>query len=75
MAADYCFPARLEDIAILQTAIEVNPKDARAPYYLGNLFYDRRRHEEAIYLWERSAALDGIVRRQLIELGFQAGGN
>jgi tetratricopeptide (TPR) repeat protein len=65
---DYCFPARLEEIAILDSAIRANPADARAPYYLGNLFYDRRRHEEAIRLWQRSARLDptfSIVRRNL----------
>ena len=54
----YCFPARLEEIAILETAIRANPRDARAPYYLGNLLYDRRRHPEAIKLWERSAKLE-----------------
>jgi tetratricopeptide (TPR) repeat protein len=57
-AADYCFPARLEEIAILQTAMRAKPRDARAPYYLGNLLYDRRRHAEAIRLWERSVKLD-----------------
>lgn len=65
---DYCFPSRLEEIAILNTAMRVNPKDARAPYYLGNLLYDRRRHREAITRWERSAKLDGnfsIVWRNL----------
>ena len=29
-----------------------------APYYLGNLLYDKRRHEEAIALWERSVGND-----------------
>jgi tetratricopeptide (TPR) repeat protein len=65
---DYCFPARLEEIAILDSAMRANPADARAPYYLGNLFYDRRRHEEAIRLWQRSARLDpafSIVWRNL----------
>ena len=38
--------------------MRANPHDARAPYYLGNLLYDRRRHAEAIRLWERSAKLD-----------------
>lgn len=57
-APDYCFPARLEEIAVLQFAIAANPRDARAPYYLGNLLYDRRRHQEAIALWEKSARLD-----------------
>ncbi|HEX4262896.1 MAG TPA: DUF5107 domain-containing protein [Verrucomicrobiae bacterium] len=56
---DYCFPARLEEIAVLQSAMRANPRDARAPYYLGNLFYDRRRHSEAILMWERSVRLDG----------------
>ena len=55
---DYCFPARLEDIEILETAMRANPRDAKAPYYLGNLFYDRRRHAEAIALWEKSTNLD-----------------
>ncbi len=65
---DYCFPARLEEIAILEAAMRANPKDARAPYYLGNLLYDRRRHPEAIKLWEKSARLDAdfsIVWRNL----------
>ncbi len=52
---DYCFPARLEEIAILQAAIDANPLDPMAPYYLGNLLYDRRRHQEAIRFWEHSA--------------------
>jgi tetratricopeptide (TPR) repeat protein len=55
---DYCFPHRLEEIAILEAAIAANPSDARAPYYLGNLYYDRRRYDEAIHLWEQSTALD-----------------
>ncbi len=54
-APDYCFPARLEEIGILEAALRRNPKDARAAYYLGNLFYDRRRYAEAIAWWERSA--------------------
>jgi len=56
--SDYCFPARLEEIAILRCAIDANPADARAPYYLGNLFYDRRRHGDAIELWQESSRLD-----------------
>jgi len=55
---DYCFPSRLEEIAILETAMRLMPKDAKAPYYLGNLLYDRRRHAEAIQLWERSVRLN-----------------
>ena len=65
---DYCFPARLEEIAILEAAMATHPSDARAPYYLGNLLYDRRRHAEAIRLWERSARLNptySVVWRNL----------
>jgi tetratricopeptide (TPR) repeat protein len=65
---DYCFPARLEEIAILEAAMQANPRDTRAPYYFGNLYYDRRRHDEAIQLWERSAKLNpnfSVVWRNL----------
>ncbi|MFT3783846.1 MAG: DUF5107 domain-containing protein [Nibricoccus sp.] len=54
----YCFPSRLEDIAVLNYAIATNARDARARYYLGNLFYDRRRHQEAIALWEQVVRLE-----------------
>jgi tetratricopeptide (TPR) repeat protein len=65
---DYCFPSRLEEIAILESAIAANPSDARAHYYLGNLFYDRLRHKEAIRLWQKSARLNpgySVVWRNL----------
>jgi tetratricopeptide (TPR) repeat protein len=55
---DHCFPARLEEIAVFEAAMRANPNDARAPYYLGNLLYDRRRHDEAVTLWQRSVTLD-----------------
>ena len=55
---DYCFPARLEEITILEYAIAANPHDARAPFFLGNLFYDRRRHRAAIALWERAVKME-----------------
>ncbi|MGH7944836.1 MAG: tetratricopeptide repeat protein, partial [Opitutaceae bacterium] len=65
---DYCFPARVEDVIILENAITLEPRDARAPYYLGNLFYDRKRHRDAMALWEKSARLEpnfSIVWRNL----------
>ena len=55
---DYCFPSRLEELFILQAVVASHPDDARAAYYLGNFFYARRRHQEAIALWERAARLD-----------------
>ena len=65
---DYCFPARLEDMEVLQEALKRRPDDARAHYYLGNLYYDRRRHREAITHWENAAGLErsfSIVWRNL----------
>src|SRR4029077_3595302 len=55
---DYCFPNRLEELIALENAILANPHDARAPYYLGNLLYGRKRHREAIVQWEKSAAIN-----------------
>jgi tetratricopeptide (TPR) repeat protein len=65
---DYCFPSRLEELVVLEAALRRNPDDARAHYYIGNWLFDRRRHEEAIAHWERSAALDdsySVVWRNL----------
>jgi tetratricopeptide (TPR) repeat protein len=55
---DYCFPARLEEMIVLQSALAANPSDARAHYFLGNLFYDKKRYDEAIREWESSVRLD-----------------
>ncbi|MDN5288497.1 MAG: hypothetical protein JWR38_4771 [Mucilaginibacter sp.] len=55
----YVFPFQYEAIAVLRRAMEVNPKDARAPYYLGNLLYDWQ-PEESIALWEKSSVIDPI---------------
>ncbi len=55
---DYCFPAQLQEMLILQNVLRAVPNDARACYYLGNLLYDKKRYEEAIENWERSCKLD-----------------
>jgi tetratricopeptide (TPR) repeat protein len=55
---DYCFPNRLEEMVVLEAAMQAVPDDPRAPYYLGNLLYARRRHREAMACWERSVRLD-----------------
>ena len=67
MPPDYVFPFQNEAIDVLREAMKANPRDARAPYYLGNLLYDWQ-PEEAAKLWEASAALDSsfaIVHRNL----------
>jgi len=55
---DYCFPNRVECIAALETAMRLNPGDARAPYYLGNFWYAHRQYDDAIKCWQRAIKLD-----------------
>ncbi|WP_262247975.1 tetratricopeptide repeat protein [Parapedobacter soli] len=68
VSADWCFPNRIEEVEILETAVKYFPEDAKAYYYLGNFWYANRQYDEAIIAWERSAALDRsfpIVLRNL----------
>ena len=53
-----CFPNRLEDILALRCANKVNPSGAKAYYYLGCLYYDKRQYDVAVEAWEESARLD-----------------
>ena len=55
---DYCFPNRLEAILALQAAAAQNPKDGKALYYLGNLYYDKRQYDVAVQAWEESLERD-----------------
>ena len=67
MPPDYVFPFRIEEWGALEMAADASSADARAPYYLGNLLYDRQ-PDAAIKMWEKSAALDGsfaLVYRNL----------
>jgi tetratricopeptide (TPR) repeat protein len=67
MPSDYCLPFRLESIGVLEAALEADPNDARAYYYLGNLLYDVQ-PERAVSLWRESIARDdtlAIVHRNL----------
>ena len=52
---DYCFPNRLEDAFILGSFALMEGIDARAPYYLGCLYYDKRQYDLAIENWEKAA--------------------
>jgi tetratricopeptide (TPR) repeat protein len=61
------FPFQYEAIAALARAMQADPKDARAPYYMGNLLFDWQ-SGEAVKFWERSRDLDpsfAIVHRNL----------
>lgn len=54
IAPDYCFPNTLEDLCALECALQEQPEDAMAHYYLGNLLYDKQRHLDAIAHWEQA---------------------
>jgi tetratricopeptide (TPR) repeat protein len=67
MPPDYVFTFQNEAIDVLRVAGEINPRDARARYYLGNVLYDWQ-PEEAAKAWEVSAAIDplfALVHRNL----------
>lgn len=53
-----CFPNKLEDIEALQTACSLVPGCAKAPYYLGCLWYDKKQYQDARECFERSAQAD-----------------
>lgn len=55
---EYCFPNRIEALLALRAAVTANPEDAKALYYLGNYWYDKRQHRDAIACWERSVEID-----------------
>lgn len=58
VSADYCFPSRLEDIAVLRFVSAEAPADAEACYELGDLYYDRKRYAEAMECWRETVRRD-----------------
>ena len=66
--SDYCFPNSAEEYIILLRAVEQNPRDAKAYYYIGCFLYDKKRHDDARDAWETSANIDSgfaVVHRNL----------
>ncbi len=57
---DYCFPSRLHELKILQWALaQAGPAgDRNAAYGLGNFYYDKKRHADAIQVWEQARQTD-----------------
>jgi len=56
--SDLCFPNRIEDVSVLKAALTLNIQDAKAAYYLGNLWYDKRQYDDAIEMWQLSVKRD-----------------
>nr|MCR5656589.1 tetratricopeptide repeat protein [Butyrivibrio sp.] len=55
--SSYCFPNKLEDVAVLTSAVKSDDTDEMARYYLGCLYYDKLQFDLAIGLWEESRAI------------------
>jgi tetratricopeptide (TPR) repeat protein len=68
--SDYCFPWRLEEVLILETALKSNPGDAKAWLYLGNIHYYLNQKDKAISDWEQSVRLDEKFSLAWRNLGF-----
>jgi len=64
LGPDYFFPSRLHDQLVLEWALQQPGGDSNAAYALGNYYYDKKRHEDAIAVWEKVAPF-ATVRRNL----------
>lgn len=53
-SSDHFFPSRLEEMELLEWAIAQKGPDPLAAYGLGNFYFDKRRHADAIAVWERA---------------------
>jgi tetratricopeptide (TPR) repeat protein len=56
--ADWCFPIRLEEQLILESARMAASGDGHAAYYLGNLYYDKKQYAKAIDAWQAASELE-----------------
>ena len=45
------FPYRLDEIAVLESAVKADPNDGTAAYLLGCILYDKKHYEAAAKLW------------------------
>lgn len=70
LSSDWCFPFRVEEIGLLSTVCSESPEDARAPYYLGNLYYFLGQKEKGMACWEQAVAKDGQFAQAYRNLGF-----
>lgn len=72
MSPDYCFPSRVEEKLMLEDVMALNPADAMAPYYLGNLLYYYNQKDAGIAAWNKAAELNPGYGRVFRNLGFAA---
>ena len=59
---DYMFPSRLNDQLVLEWALSRDGADRNAAYGLGNYYFDKKRHEDAIAVWEQVPNFATVAR-------------
>ena len=57
-SSEYVFPHRLEAEAVLREAMQEEPQDANAPYYLGTMLFMLGRSDEGRDLWRKAADMN-----------------
>jgi tetratricopeptide (TPR) repeat protein len=66
----YCFPFRLEEIDILNTALQTNLSDSKGFFYLGNLYYYLEQRAKGVKAWEEAIKADPLFAHANRNLGF-----
>jgi tetratricopeptide (TPR) repeat protein len=66
---DYCFPFRLESINVFRAALEVNPSDGRAHYFLGLVYGGLGEVDSAMSHWQQAVRLESDNARAWRNLG------
>ncbi len=72
MDKDYVFPSRPEALKVFKYAIKANSDDAYAHLYLGNLYGNFGRVDEAASHWRRACELDTSLSIAFRNLGLYA---
>ncbi len=68
-STDYFFPSRREEMAMLQWAFEQAGDDPVAAYAMGNRYFDKCRHADAITMWEAAIEAKSDVSQVYRNLG------
>lgn len=55
-SVDYVFPYRLQSVEVLKKALEYNPSDGKAYYYMGNILFEKQ-PEVAMEYWHKATEL------------------
>ncbi|MCG6189544.1 DUF5107 domain-containing protein [Maribellus maritimus] len=55
---DYVFPSRTYEQLVLEWVLRIDPENKVAAFGLGNYFFNLKRHEDAIHVWQQAADAD-----------------